>query len=281
MSATRSRRCRRRWADDPLGPGRRHSVPSLSRPSTPRRGARGVARCRWTGRWAEVARVHCPRGVTTSTERPAWTRRGASPGRRWTMLKTPPAGKGRDAATRGQVLVVFALSLITLLGFAGLAVDGGSTFAQRREPADRRGPRRARRGQRLPRQRQRLAGHHARQAVTAGNGFTNGDRRDDRLDLARHDATASRPGSRSPRPTRTRWPALLGQPSVDGHDDRDGARRLPGHARTARRRSSSRRRHSRTTARRRTRRRPTSAKATATSRTARSTSPGPTTGPAT
>ncbi len=32
----------------------------------------------------------------------------------------------------GQVLVVFALSLITLLGFAGLAVDGGSTFAQRR-----------------------------------------------------------------------------------------------------------------------------------------------------
>ena len=34
--------------------------------------------------------------------------------------------------THGQVLVVFALSLITLLGFAGLALDGGSTFAQRR-----------------------------------------------------------------------------------------------------------------------------------------------------
>ncbi len=33
--------------------------------------------------------------------------------------------------TQGQVVVVFALSLITLLGFAGLAVDGGSTFAQR------------------------------------------------------------------------------------------------------------------------------------------------------
>ncbi len=27
---------------------------------------------------------------------------------------------------------MFALSLITLLGFAGLALDGGSTFAQRR-----------------------------------------------------------------------------------------------------------------------------------------------------
>ena len=37
-----------------------------------------------------------------------------------------------DRAADGQVLVVFALSLITLLGFAGLALDGGSTFAQRR-----------------------------------------------------------------------------------------------------------------------------------------------------
>ena len=37
-----------------------------------------------------------------------------------------------DRAANGQVLVVFALSLITLLGFAGLALDGGSTFAQRR-----------------------------------------------------------------------------------------------------------------------------------------------------
>jgi Flp pilus assembly protein TadG len=37
----------------------------------------------------------------------------------------------RDGS-KGQVLVVFALSLITLLGFAGLALDGGSAFAQRR-----------------------------------------------------------------------------------------------------------------------------------------------------
>ena len=48
------------------------------------------------------------------------------------MLKRLPTGDRRDDAARGQVLVVFALSLITLLGFAGLAVDGGSTFAQRR-----------------------------------------------------------------------------------------------------------------------------------------------------
>jgi hypothetical protein len=33
----------------------------------------------------------------------------------------------------GQILVVFALSLMTLMGLAGLALDGGSTFAQRRD----------------------------------------------------------------------------------------------------------------------------------------------------
>ena len=37
-----------------------------------------------------------------------------------------------EARPKGQILAVFALSLITLLGFAGLALDGGSTFAQRR-----------------------------------------------------------------------------------------------------------------------------------------------------
>jgi len=33
----------------------------------------------------------------------------------------------------GQVLVVFALALVVLLGFGGLALDGGSAFAQRRD----------------------------------------------------------------------------------------------------------------------------------------------------
>jgi Flp pilus assembly protein TadG len=33
---------------------------------------------------------------------------------------------------RGQLLVIFALSLTVLIGFAGLAVDAGSTFAQQR-----------------------------------------------------------------------------------------------------------------------------------------------------
>jgi hypothetical protein len=48
------------------------------------------------------------------------------------MFNRHPAGQRCDAAAKGQVLVVFALSLITLLGFAGLALDGGSTFAQKR-----------------------------------------------------------------------------------------------------------------------------------------------------
>jgi hypothetical protein len=37
-----------------------------------------------------------------------------------------------ERGEQGQILVIFALSLITLLGFAGLAVDAGSTFAQQR-----------------------------------------------------------------------------------------------------------------------------------------------------
>jgi Flp pilus assembly protein TadG len=48
------------------------------------------------------------------------------------MLRRPDGERRDEAAASGQVLVVFALSLITLLGFAGLALDGGSTFAQKR-----------------------------------------------------------------------------------------------------------------------------------------------------
>ncbi len=48
------------------------------------------------------------------------------------MIRRQHHGEARDRVAKGQVLVVFALSLITLLGFAGLALDGGSTFAQKR-----------------------------------------------------------------------------------------------------------------------------------------------------
>ena len=43
-----------------------------------------------------------------------------------------PAGDRRDERQRGQILVIFALSLTALLGITGLAVDAGSTFAQQR-----------------------------------------------------------------------------------------------------------------------------------------------------
>ena len=39
----------------------------------------------------------------------------------------------RENDADGQILVIFALSIVTLLGFAGLAIDGGSTFAQQRD----------------------------------------------------------------------------------------------------------------------------------------------------
>jgi Flp pilus assembly protein TadG len=38
-----------------------------------------------------------------------------------------------DPGQHGQVLVLFALALLVLLAFGGLALDGGSTFAQRRD----------------------------------------------------------------------------------------------------------------------------------------------------
>ena len=90
------------------------------------------------------------------------------------MLKTPPAGQRCDEAARGQVLVVFALSLITLLGFAGLALDGGSTFAQRRSQqtaADMAALAAA--NDYLVNGSASLATTRS-QTVTASNGFTNG-----------------------------------------------------------------------------------------------------------
>jgi hypothetical protein len=74
----------------------------------------------------------------------------------------------------GQVLVVFALSLITLLGFAGLALDGGSTFAQRRSQqtaADLAALASA--NDYLVNGSSSLATTRAR-SVTNGNGFTHG-----------------------------------------------------------------------------------------------------------
>jgi Flp pilus assembly protein TadG len=44
-----------------------------------------------------------------------------------------PASRSRRPAEGGQILVVFAMSMLVIIGVVGLAVDGGSTFAQRRD----------------------------------------------------------------------------------------------------------------------------------------------------
>ena len=46
-------------------------------------------------------------------------------------LSCTPVSDARDE--RGQILVLFTLCLVALLGFAGLALDGGSVYAQRRQ----------------------------------------------------------------------------------------------------------------------------------------------------
>ena len=42
------------------------------------------------------------------------------------MLEARPAEGLPDEANAGQILVLFTLCLVALLGFAGLALDGGS-----------------------------------------------------------------------------------------------------------------------------------------------------------
>lgn len=52
------------------------------------------------------------------------------------MMRPTPAPPVHAAATdrqRGQILVIFALSLVSLISLTGLALDGGATFAQRRD----------------------------------------------------------------------------------------------------------------------------------------------------
>ncbi len=146
------------------------------------------------------------------------------------MLKTPPAAERRDEAARGQVLVVFALSLITLLGFAGLALDGGSTFAQRRSQqtaADMAALAAA--NDYLVNGSASLAGPRAARPITARQRVHQRHGRHDRCDRARHEQRHRGARSRSTAPHQNAMASLLGQPVVDGHDDRHRARRLPGH----------------------------------------------------
>jgi Flp pilus assembly protein TadG len=85
----------------------------------------------------------------------------------------PTSDRGRRDEG-GQILVIFALALLTIVGIAGLAIDAGSTFAQRRDQqiaADLAALAAA--NDYLINQDDDLAIARA-QSVTMGNGYTDG-----------------------------------------------------------------------------------------------------------
>ena len=47
-------------------------------------------------------------------------------------MRYPAVINPQDREERGQVIVIFALALVALVGMVGLVLDGGSAFAQRR-----------------------------------------------------------------------------------------------------------------------------------------------------
>ena len=192
-------------------------------------------------------------------------------------------GNETPARQDGQILVLFVLALVVLIGIAGLAHRRRlGAFAQRRD--------------------QQTAADLA--ALAAANDYlinNNASLAIDRAPDAWPRPTATRTAPARRRSMSPSTPAngvrghgrrrradhrntFVGAPrhaDVDVYDDRDGPGGLPRHARTGGRRSSSRSTRSTTTARRSTRPRPTSARRTATSRRARPTSRGRTTGRAT
>ena len=101
------------------------------------------------------------------------------------MTATTLAGAERPRG--GQILALFALSLMVLIRITGLAVDAGGDLRPAPRPADRRRPGGPGRGQRLPDQQRRRPGRsRAPETVTAENGFDDGGRRHDRRRRRRH-----------------------------------------------------------------------------------------------
>ena len=178
----------------------------------------------------------------------------------------------------GQILVIFALSIVTLLGFAGLAIDGGSTFAQQRDQQTASDlAALAAANDFLLTNNETTATTRAR-AVADANGYTHAG------DGTIVDVEITSSAGASVRVTITAlhqnmMAGVLGMPTWTVTHDGNGPGRVPGHG--LRRLAV----HllgdapSATTGRRCSRRPRTSARRTATSPTASSTSPGPTSAP--
>ena len=186
------------------------------------------------------------------------------------------------ASRGGQILVIFALSLVVLIGMTGLALDGGSDVLPAPRPADRRRPGRAGRRQRLPHQQRRRHGHRPRPGRRGLQRLrrTGSDGTVVDVDVDTSNGVDVTVGDRQAAP-RTASSAHRRDGHLAGVDRGAGPGRLPGqrlgrlavHLPDQRLR---RRRDAQVPDARRT-----SARPTATSRSATRTSPGPTTGPAT
>lgn len=84
---------------------------------------------------------------------------------------TPAAPGDRRGSEHGQMLVIFALALVALIGMVGLIIDGGDTFLQRREQQNVADAAAMAAGYASV---NGLSADAAAQAVAAANGYTNG-----------------------------------------------------------------------------------------------------------
>src|SRR5260221_3023157 len=114
-----------------LGPVPRQPAPPPRRPRPPRAGAQ---RPRRSGRWCPRKRRRAPLRPPTTKEEPIMHRSftppvtpGNAAWRKWrtSRRQSPPSERSQQ---RGQTLVIFALSLTVLIGFAGLAIDVLRTY---------------------------------------------------------------------------------------------------------------------------------------------------------
>ena len=264
----RARRERRRRWPSPT-PARPRAGPAVADLLVPRhRGGaparRAASRATGSGSRADVVRAG---PAVPDRARAVQLQLGQQRGDPMTAPRCPRLAAG--PASGGQILVIFALSLMVMVvaSPAWRSMRGG-TLRPAARPADGGRPRRPRRRQRLPHQRAthghggraRPDGHRRRTASPNGASGTDRRRHDRHLERGRgHGRDRRRPRQHVPgrRRDADSWHVSTEASALAGFPDT--RRRAPA-------RSSSRSARSRTTARRSTRPRPTSARRTATCR---------------